>query len=270
MKHHINVVRYPGGKQRLINFIIDFIPKQFYKSGMYTEPFVGGATVFFTLNPKKALLSDINSELIDLYRGLKKDPIKIWRLYRSFPSTKKAYYKIRDSADTLDLIERAARILYLNRTCFKGMWRHNSQGKFNIGYGGQDRRWVISKEILIAASNRLRRAFLKNVDFEKTIDECSKGDFIFLDPPYKPGRKELTNSHYTYNKFTFDDCKRLARSLRRASKMGVKWLLITSSHIDNVRLFKGNKIFKLPRGTGNKPGLLTSNSEEVLIYNYAL
>ena len=264
------VVRYPGGKQRLAEFILDYIPLSIINSSRYIEPFVGGAALFLRLNPKKALLSDINPELIDLYRGLRKDPVKVWNLYKSYPSTKRAYYKIRDIEEPSNIIEKAARTLFLNRTCFKGMWRHNSSGKFNIGYGGQDRRWVISKESLIAVSKRLKKVELRNTDFEQIIDDCGNNDFLFLDHPYKPGYKEMVNDHYSYSKFGFKDCKRLVNSLKKASRRGVKWLLTTTSHKDNLGLYKGFKVTKFPRGTGNRPGLLTSTTGEVLIYNYSV
>lgn len=152
------------------------------------EPFVGGGSLFFSLKPRRALLSDINQELIDLYRGIRLRPATVWRIFRRFPSTKKGYYEVRRwrHAD-LDLPTRAARTLYLNRTCFKGMWRHNSNGEFNIGYGGQSRRWVLSKATLSEASKLLSRARLKCGDFEEVLDECGEGDFVFADPPISPG-----------------------------------------------------------------------------------
>ncbi len=120
---------------------------------------MGGGAIFFAMNPKKALLADANPELIDLYRGIRLYPETVWEKYRDFPSSKRGYYKVRAwEHDDLELADRAARTLYLNRTCFKGMWRHNSSGQFNVGYGGQDRWWTIGEECLKAIANRLRRA----------------------------------------------------------------------------------------------------------------
>ena len=102
--------------------------------------------------------------------------------------------------------------LYLNRTCFKGMWRHASNGKFNVGYGGEDRRWVITHQNIIELSKLLNKIKLKISDFEIILDNVENGDFIFLDPPYKPGKKELNESHYTYSKFTFNDQIRLSKT----------------------------------------------------------
>ena len=96
--------------------------------GDYFEPFLGAASVFFSLDPKSAILSDLNADLIDLYRGIRESPSKVWKAYEIFPSTKKGYFSIRaHETDKDDIVYRAARLLFLNRTCFKGMWRHNSK-----------------------------------------------------------------------------------------------------------------------------------------------
>jgi len=270
MKQKIfSFIRYPGGKQRILNHILSFLPKKEQIKGKYIEPFLGSGAVFFALNPKFALLSDINPELIDLFRGIRISPNRIWEIYKSFPKTKEAYYKIRAlKTDDKDLVFRAARTLYLNRTCFKGMWRHNSKGQFNVGYGGQDRRWVINVRILKETSKILKNATLKCSDFEKIINKSEEGDFMFLDPPYKPGDLELEHSHYLYSKFKYSDYCRLAESLKKASDRNVKWALTISSHPKILNLFKENQIIFLPKGTGNKPGILTLNSAEVLICNY--
>ena len=190
--HKIKLIRYPGGKQRIISHILPYLPSNDQIKGFFIEPFVGGGSTFFALDPKRSRLSDINPELITLYRGIRKNPEEIWEIYKNFPSTKKGYYEIRGmKLYNKDTLFKAARILYLNRTCFKGMWRHNSRGEFNIGYGGQDRRWVICKEDMIEVSNRLKKAVLKCSDFEIIINNAKQNDFIFLDPPYRPGEKKL-------------------------------------------------------------------------------
>lgn len=265
----VNFLRYPGGKQRLLGFLMQYLPSQESTKGRYVEPFVGGGAVFFALKPRRALLSDINSELIDLYRGLRHSPMKVWEIFQAYPTTKRAYYEIRNSRfGKMDLPSRAARTLYLNRTCFKGMWRHNSNGHFNVGYGGQDRRWVVSRETLVEISKKLKSACLRCCDFEEIIDGCSGGDFIFVDPPYRPGERQLTNDHYANGRFSFCDHKRLANALKKATRKGINWAMTTSSHPDILHLFRRNKIISLPQGTGRGPGILTTNSGEVLVHNY--
>ena len=187
-------LRYPGGKGRMLDFLIPQFAPSILTANRFVEPFVGGGAIFFALSPKQALLSDINSELIDLYGGIRRYPIEVWNIFQGFPSTKNTYYKIRDwKHNELNLPTRTARTLYLNRTCFKGMWRHNSNGEFNVGYGGQDRRWVISKETLVWVSKKLWHVSLKCCDFEEVIDACEEDDFIFVDPPYRPGEREMAN-----------------------------------------------------------------------------
>jgi DNA adenine methylase len=265
----VRFIRYPGGKQRIIEYIAPYLPTNKRIKGKYVEPFVGGGSIFFSINPRKALLCDINKDLIDLYRGIRRNPKKVWEIYKDFPNTKKAYYKIRNqNLKGMELEYRAARILYLNRTCFKGMWRHNSSGLFNVGYGGQDRRWAINEANLIKVSQYLIKASLKRWDFERTINDCNVGDFIFLDPPYKPGQRELTHIHYTNGNFNYMNQKRLANVLNSATKKGIKWAMTNSSHKDIISLFKNTRKILLPIGTGKEPGILTNRSGESLICNY--
>ncbi len=264
----VNLLRYPGGKQRFLRELARFLPPRSDIRGRYIEPFIGGAAVFSYVAPKAALLSDLNGDLINLFEGIKQFPLEVWDLYSSYPATKQSYYQIRDlETHALNPAERAARILYLNRTCFKGMWRHNAEGKFNVGYGGEERRWVIDRTLLQRFSKILRDADLRISDFEPIIDECSKDDFLFLDPPYKPGSRELKEGHYVYAKFTFDEYRRLARALERATKRGTRWVMTISSHREILDLFGGNSIVPLQKGVGEMPGLIRRDSGEVLICN---
>lgn len=269
VQEEISFIRYPGGKKRILKYIAPHLLSRGSINGRFVEPFLGGGAVFFAVDPKRALLSDINDELIDLYRGIRRFPLIVWKLFKNFPTTKKGYYKIRgDNGCGKDLAFRAARTLYLNRTCFKGMWRHNLNGEFNVGYGGQDRRWVINQEMLPWVAKKLRRASLKCSDFEPVIDNCNKNDFIFIDPPYRPGEREMVHDHYRYGKFSFDDHKRLAKTLNRATRKGIRWAMTTSAHPDIVNLFRKYNVMSIPKGTGKKIGVLTNSSGEALIRNY--
>ncbi len=262
-------LRYPGGKSRIAEFLIERVTSTETVERRVVEPFVGSGSFFFAVKPGRALLADLNPELIDLYRGIRLHPRTVWARFRSFPSNKPAYYEIRAwEPERLDLPNRAARTLYLNRTCFKGMWRHNTKGHFNVGYGGQDRRWVITHRDLVQLSKRLRIAAIRCADFEQTIDECEASDFVFVDPPYRPGAREMVHDHYRFGKFSFQEHRRLAATLKRASKRGVRWALTTSSHPDIVGLFREHFIELIPRGAGEQIGQLTRSSGEVLIRNW--
>jgi len=262
-------LRYPGGKTKLLNFLDEYLPKNNEILGNYIEPFIGGGSVFLSIKPINAILSDLNNELIELYKGIRNFPNKVWENFCSFPEGRKAYYAIRDSDYYKQpLAFRAARTLYLNRTCFKGMWRHSPNGNFNVGYGGEERRWVITHQNIVELSKLLKKAKLTVSDFERVLDNVSDGDFIFLDPPYKPGQKELKESHYTYSKFTFEDQVRLSNKLRDISKLkDVRWIMTNSFHLEICNLYKDFNIVKIPKGTSDKIGIHTNDSKEILIYN---
>lgn len=265
---HVKFLRYPGGKQRMLAFLMPLIPSANEIKGKYFEPFLGGGAVFFSLQPNAAVLSDRNKELINLYTALQLSPDEVWENFEAFPDTKEDYYLIRsETGGTLGL--QAARTLYLNRTCFKGMWRYNSNGKFNVGYGGQSRRWAITCDSLRAVSSHLKGAKLLNKDFEQVIKVAGANDFLFLDPPYKPGAKEMDDGHYQYGCFSFKDQQRLADVLSAATMRGARWAMTTSSHPDILRLYSnGCKILQIPRGTGSRLGVLDENPGEVVIKNY--
>lgn len=263
------LLRYPGGKGRMLDYLQFQLRREILMADRLVEPFVGGGSFFFSVGPKRALLADLNRELIDLYLGIRRDPGKVWRIFNSFPSTRRAYYRVRGMCHAeLELPKRAARTLYLNRTCFKGMWRHNAAGEFNIGYGGQDRRWVIDRKMLFEASHRLRHARLVCLDFEETLGRCREGDFVFLDPPYRPGHREMLHDHYGYGRFTYEEHKRLYRALSTAARRGVRWAMTTTGHPSIVRLFRRFHVCRIPRGTGKGIGRSSLNSGEVLICNF--
>jgi len=262
-------IRYPGGKQRFLPEIVAHLPRVDEIEGRFIEPFFGGGAVFFALRPKPAVLSDRNPELIDLYRGIRYDPEAVWRRFSAYPSGKRAYYRIRkQSPQSWGLVAKAARTLYLNRTCFKGMWRQNSQGMFNVGYGGQSRRWAISEADVIAVAKALRRTTLACSDFQPIVDGATAGDFLFVDPPYHPNRRESPVEHYMFSQFTYDSHKRLASALKRATKRGVLWAMTTSSHADIIALHKKSCILPFKAGVGDSPGKITRDTGEVLVLNY--
>ena len=240
-------MRYPGGKSKLLLSIVDHLPIRSEMQGKYIEPFVGGGSVFLYVQPQNALLSDLNKELIDLYKGIRNYPHKVWQTFASFPSGKEAYYKIRDEAskDQRPLYYRAARTLYLNRTCFKGMWRHNPQGDFNVGYGGEARRWVITHQDIIELSRRFRNAQILHSDFELILDHADDGDFLFLDPPYRPGKKEMLHAHYINGRFSFEDQTRLSNKLKVISnKKRINWLMTNSASPEICELYEDFNIAK--------------------------
>jgi DNA adenine methylase len=263
-------IRYPGGKQRFLDQIVVHLPNTEEIKGRFVEPFLGGGAVFFAIQAKPAVLSDKNPDLIDLYRGIRYAPTEVWRLFCEYPSDKQAYYRVRQEYTRgWGVIAKAARTVYLNRTCFKGMWRQNSRGMFNVGYGGQSRRWAIREEDLVAVSKALRGTTLCCADFEDIIDDTKRADFLFVDPPYHPGRRESRVEHYVFSQFRFESHKRLANSLNRATRRNVRWAMTTSSHPDIMALHKRQRHIPFQAGVGASPGKITRDTGEVLVLKYA-
>jgi DNA adenine methylase len=267
----ITFLRYAGSKRRLLSYMKRYLQPPDLIPGRYIDPFVGGGGVFLSLDFREALLSDINRELMDLYRAIKQNPSGVWSIFESYPSTKHDYYSIRNDKKVgqLDLTTRAARTLYLNRTCFRGWWRYNAQGQFNVGYGGQGRRWAITREDLIVVSRKLASTILQDGDFEDVINSSQSGDFIFIDPPYQPGEREMSHEHYVFSRFGYDDYERLAEVLRSASARGVRWAVTTSSHPDIVGLFPDIDVIDLPKDPFKRLRDDLEGSGEVLIRNYS-
>ncbi|MBA7565914.1 Modification methylase DpnIIA [subsurface metagenome] len=263
-------LRYPGGKGRLLQFLSNRIPAAAEITGRYIEPFIGGGAVFLHVQPQQAIISDLNGELVELYKGIRAYPHKVWEVFQSFPSGRRTYYKVRDEKyRDKPLYYRAARTLYLNRTCFKGMWRHSPEGNFSVGYGGEERRWVITHQYILELSKRFSTALILQADFEDVMSQCCNGDFVFLDPPYKPGGRELLEAHYTYGRFTFGDQARLARKLKEIGiNNGVKWLMTNSAHPEICDLYADFNIGNIPKGTSGVIGVYTNDSKEVVISNY--
>jgi len=265
----MSFLRYPGGKAAILQFLSSFLPKRENIEGRYVEPFLGGGSVLLYLKPKRAIISDLNKELIDIYRGIRDYPYKVWKTYAGFPAGKRAYYKIRDEGyEDKPLYYRAARTLFLNRTCFKGMWRHNRKGDFNVGYGGEDRRWVFTRKYLVELSRLFKNAIIQHADFEVILEKCRDGDFIFLDPPYIPGEKEMREGHYLSGKFSYQDQLRLSSKVSEITKKyNINWIMTNSASPEICELYHGCRILKVPIGTSNKPGIKTKNSKEILILN---
>ena len=140
------------------------------------------------------------------------------------------------------------------------MWRHSANGNFSVGYGGEERRWVINHDNIIDLSNRFKKAEIFESHYEDILKEVKNNDFIFLDPPYKPGERELKEAHYSYGRFTYDDQKKLAEILKKiSSKKKFKWLMTNSNHPDIKKLYKKDfNIKNIKVGTSDRIGISES------------
>lgn len=224
-------LKWAGGKRWLIKRYLDIFPSF---SGRYIEPFLGGGSVFFYLTPDCAILNDINTELIDTYIAIRDDWRKVVEIlnYHAKNNSSDYYYTIRSSVPE-SLVERAARFIYLNRTCFNGIYRVNRKGEFNVPYGGNRKNIIFKGDDFEGVSKLLKKAKLKSCDFEEVINDASSGDLIFVDPPYTV--KYGSNSFIKYNEklFSWDDQVRLSNCLKKASERGA-FIISTNAHHKSI------------------------------------
>jgi DNA adenine methylase len=220
-------LKWPGGKRWLINNYSHLFPTKFRT---YYEPFLGGAAVFFYLCPQSAVLSDSNAELINVYKHLKSDhhaiSLSLAKLQKRH--NKAIYYRLRASSP-LDNLKKAIRFIYLNRTCFNGIYRVNLEGNFNVPMGSKNLIEYPS-DYLCQISNILKSASIKISDFEPVIDSSSRGDFIYIDPPYTVMHNNNNFRKYNAKLFSWEDQIRLASSLERADRRGVFIMLSNADH----------------------------------------
>lgn len=225
------VLKWAGGKRWLTGSELLPIPRSYQR---YVEPFLGSGALFFHLAPPRALLSDLNKELIGLYQVLKDHPGKLWAIMQRHhhAHSKEYYYKIRTSTPD-DPLEAAGRFLYLNRTCWNGLYRVNLKGTFNVPIGTKN-TVVFDSDDFDAVSERLANTEIRCSDFEDVIAECGNGDFIFVDPPYTV--QHNFNNFLKYNEkiFSWDDQLRLRAAVERAAHRGA-FIAITNADHETVR-----------------------------------
>jgi DNA adenine methylase len=218
-------IKWAGGKQALVAQLLPHFPKSYNR---YLEPFIGGGAVFFSLKHPVAVISDQNEWLIDTYEAIRDDWKAVAAKLERLPNTKEDYLRIRAiSPKTLDLVNRAAHFIYLNKTCFRGLFRVNRSGQFNVPYGAYDRRYF-DPENLHAVSMALNGTTILRGDFEGAIIGAEKGDFIYFDPPYYKLGGYADFNRYTAGQFREKDQLRLAALCNELSDRDVKWALSNS------------------------------------------
>ncbi len=226
------LVKWAGGKKQLLSQFDKFFPNKIER---YIEPFVGGGAVAFHIikrfEPKFVLLSDINEELVNAYNTVKYNvPELIAALtVLSKNHSKEFYYKIREiDPKTLSSIEMAARFIYLNKTCFNGLYRVNSQGKFNVPIGSYKSPQILDIKSLLEINKLLKNTIIKVMPFENVLEFAKKGDFIYLDPPYYPVKEGKSFTKYSKNDFSKADQERLAELFNKLDGLGCKVMLSNS------------------------------------------
>lgn len=234
-------LKWAGGKNWFIKHQSHRLPQQYNR---YIEPFLGGGSVFFYLEPEEALLSDINEELIATYQAIQTDWRELDRQLRSHSRRHNDmyYYEVRKKRPR-KLSNVAARMIYLNRTCFNGIYRVNRKGEFNVPKGSKD-SVLLEQDDFERRSRILQNAVIRCCDFERSIDEAVEGDFLYCDPPYAI-KEEKSFVEYTKNTFDWNDQIRLANALKRAAGRNVKVLMTNVNHSSVKELYRPSDGFVL-------------------------
>ncbi|HLY30490.1 MAG TPA: Dam family site-specific DNA-(adenine-N6)-methyltransferase, partial [Ktedonobacterales bacterium] len=209
------IIKWAGGKRSLIPQLRKLLPPLATMQGYY-EPFVGSAALFFHLQHRPACLSDSNGELINLY-SVVRDRVEALIVTLGIHVNEEAhYYRVRaQQPETLSEVERAARFLYLNKTCYNGLYRVNRKGQFNVPFGSYRNPTICDAPALRAASRALQGVTLRLADYETALKSAEAGDFIYFDPPYHPVSKTASFTSYTDTPFGEDEQARLANAMRR-------------------------------------------------------
>ena len=232
------ILKWAGGKSQMLEHLLPRVPRAY---GTYIEPFFGGGALFFALHPEKAVVSDSNPELINLYRQVASNAKDVISYLRTYRNSEKEFYAVR--AQTWELLEpahAAARTLFLNKTCFNGLYRVNRQGAFNVPYGRYKNPTICDEEAILAASELLREADIRCGDYLDVLQDTAKGgDLVFLDPPYVPVSKNADFKRYTKTQFGEEDHRRLAREVSRLRSIGCT-VLLTNSNTELVNELYGS------------------------------
>lgn len=230
-------LKWAGGKRWFVKRYSSVFPTRFRR---YFEPFLGSGAVFFALNPKAAILSDVNADLINLYKVVREQwQSLLERLtVHQRNHSRDYYYAIRDKARAEDLVSMAADFLYLNRTCWNGLYRVNLRGSFNVPIGTK-LNVILPNDNFQANSGALRCATLVACDFESTIDAAGDGDLVFVDPPYTVRHNNNCFVKYNEKLFAWSDQVRLRDALSRACNRGAKIIATNAAH-DSIKELYGN------------------------------
>ncbi|MFN8534192.1 MAG: DNA adenine methylase [Dehalococcoidia bacterium] len=261
-------VKWAGGKSNLLPEILRRVPAGF---GAYYEPFLGGGAVYFALRPAVATLGDVNDDLIDAYLEVRDDPAGLMRALDGYHYDREMYYQVRAQRRVdLSRQERAARFLYLNRTCYNGLYRVNRRGEFNVPIGRYHRRHrIYDPTTLLTASNALTSATIVRASFDHCLKGARVGDFVYLDPPYWPVGPTASFTRYAANGFTENDQKWLKVQVDRLTERGCSVLLSNSDTPFTRWLYADYRIetVQAPRAISSDPAGRGAVSE-LLVRNY--
>ena len=270
-------VKWAGGKRQVILDIERRLPNHF---NHYYEPFVGGGAVFMHLKKQDIVINDYSQELINTYLIIKNQPYKLMDKLDEFENNHRInpeeyYYKVRgmdrdfDILSELSDLDKAARFIYLNKTCFNGLYRINSKGQFNVPFNKKEKVNTYNRNNIINLSEYLNNHHVKilNGDFEASVIDATKGDFIYFDPPYDLIKKDTFDS-YTIGGFGVEGQKRLAQVFKNLHKKGC-YVMLSNHDTPLIReLYQDFKIDTINVKRMINSDAKNRNGEEVIIYNY--
>jgi DNA adenine methylase len=270
------VVKWVGGKRQIIEEIKNHIPHNI-SNLCYCEPFVGGGAVLFNLQPNKAIINDINTELINLYNIIKYNIDELINDLGTYINDESEFYRIRnldrdkDDYNLLSPVKKASRLIYLNKTCYNGLFRVNRAGEFNAPFGFYKNPNIINEPVLRAVSEYLNAGQISiyNSDYSNILRDLKKSSFVYLDPPYDPVSDTSSFTGYDKGGFDKEQQERLKEECDKLNKKGIRFLLSNSS-TDFIRdLYREYNV-----KTIQAKRILNSNAEkrgevdEILVRNY--
>jgi DNA adenine methylase len=258
------IFRWAGSKKGVLHLLRQCAPSSFNR---YIEPFAGSACLFFALNPRRAVLSDFNAELMHAYRVLAAHPRIVTRIAAGLPEEEDDYYSIRalDPAGLSEL-DRAARFLYLNRHCFNGVYRTDRKNRFNVPRGTRAGQ-PLSETEAVRCSLALRRSELLTGDFDATLAKARRDDFVYIDPPYTSAVRQ-TYGEYGYGSFATADIERLVTRLHSLTDLGAKVLFSYAVDKDVMGALKGWNIVSIPVRRRVAGGSRACQTVEMLASNF--
>lgn len=265
------IVKWVGGKRQLMFELLKNMPKSYNR---YFEPFIGGGALFFELQPENAYISDMNEELINLYSVVRDNVYELISDLNKHEVSKEYFLEIRNLDRTTDYknlsnVQRASRFIYLNRTCFNGLYRVNSQGQFNVPFGNYKNPRIVDKNNLLNCSELLKNTEIKCADFSEILRKVKKGDFVYFDPPYVPLNETSSFTSYTKDGFDMDMQFKLRDVCDELDSMGVKFMLSNSDTKFVNELYSNyeiKKVFASRAVNANAEG--RGKITEVLVRNY--
>lgn len=266
------IVKWAGGKTRILEDLLERRPGEF---GRYYEPFLGGGAMFFRLAPENATLSDLNPNLINTYRCVAwhvEAVIKRLRVHKR-EHCQEYYYDMRERWNQGRLrsdVVRAAAFIYLNKTCFNGLYRVNRRGQFNVPMGRYSNPTICEDDKLRTASRVLQRADITHSSFDERIDDAVAGDFVYFDPPYDPVTRTASFTSYTSASFDGSDQRHLADVVGDLTRRGVQ-VMVSSSDTPYVReLYRDYQIDRIdaPRAINSRASARGAVSELVITNGY--